>query len=207
MVACPACHAEFTLDVLLPAEEQRIAVGRLVERSLGLGSVAMRYLALFRPEKRRMSIDRMVRLANELFPDLERQAINRKGRDWPATKEVWMAGMDVVLAKRDKGTLTLPLTGHGLLYEVMCGLAEKVEAAAERQREEERRNHRPNGPVSDRPRNLAGMVDAIGGEPSLLNTPVIAAPVYSGPSKAALRIQAENKARLAARQATTGEPE
>ncbi len=113
LVTCPACHAEFTLDVLLPHEAARQAVGHLVERHLGLGRVGMLYVALFRPEKRRMSIERMCRLVEELVPDIQRGAITRKGRDWPAPLPLWQAAIDQVLANRDKGTLSLPLNGHG----------------------------------------------------------------------------------------------
>ena len=175
IVACPACHAELTLDVLFPLEEQRVVVGQLLERSMGLGGTAMRYVALFRPEKRRMSVDRMCRLVAELLPDITRQAINRKGRDWPAPPELWRQGMETVLAKRDRGTLVLPLSGHGLLYEVMCSLAERSEAAVEAERENQRRNFRPSGPAAT-PRNLAGMLDAVVGETSIAPTTAMPMP-------------------------------
>lgn len=200
-IVCPACHAEMTLDVLIPNDEARMAVGPVLERGLGLGGVCMRYIALFRPEKRRMSIERMCRLVAELTPDIERRAITRKGRDWPAPIEVWRQGMEIVIGKRDKGTLTLPLSGHGLLYEVMCGLAEKAEAATERQREEDRRNRRDAGPRDAGPRDLAVLAEAASQQP----LPPAPPAAYTGPSRAALRIKAEAEAKLRLRNATTGE--
>lgn len=194
-VVCPACHAEMTLDVLFSSDEARTAVGPVLERGLGLGGVAMRYIALFRPEQRRMSIERMCRLVAELLPDIERRAITRKGREWPAPLEVWRAGMETVLTKRDKGTLTLPLASHGLLYEVMCGLAEKAEAQAEREREEERKagTFKPSG-YGRGPRDLSTVMEAIG------TAPAAPPPAYEGPSRAAREIKARMEAKRLARE-------
>lgn len=200
-VVCPCCHAEMSLDVLIASDEARMAVGPVLERALGLGGVAMRYIALFRPEKRRMSIERMCKLVGELMPDIERRAINRKGRDWAAPIEVWRTGMETVLAKRDKGTLTLPLTSHGLLYEVMCGLAEKAESQAEREREDQRRTFRDTGPRATEPRDLSTLAESIG--QAAMAPPPAPRPEYSGPSKAALRIKAEAEAKRRARTGTT----
>lgn len=202
VVVCPACHAEMSLDVALGNEEARLAVARLLTHGMPLGAITMRYLALFRPEKRRMSIERLCRLLEELQPDIERSAITRKGRDWPAPIDTWRAGMELVLAKHAKGTLTLPLTSHGLLHEVICGLAEKGEAAAEARREEERRARRNSGARDAGPRDLGAMAAAAADSaasgaavPAALTAP----PVYAGPSKAALAIRAENEARKRAR--------
>lgn len=195
-----------SLDVLFSSEEARSAVGPVLERGLGLGGVAMRYIALFRPEQRRMSIERMCRLVAELLPDIERRAITRKGREWAAPVEVWRAGMETVLAKRDKGTLTLPLTSHGLLYEVMCGLAEKTEAQAERTREEERRQapFRPSG-YGHGPRDLAMLAEAIGHDPAQPAPPPAPRPSYDQPSRAARELKARMQATLAARQGVSEE--
>lgn len=202
VVVCPACHAEMSLDVALASEEARQAVARLLAHSLPLGALTMRYLALFRPEKRRMSIDKLCRLVEELQPDITRGAITRKGRDWHAPIDTWRAGMELVLAKHAKGTLTLPLTSHGLLHEVICGLAEKGEAAAEARREEERRQRRNSGARDAGPRDLSEMATAAA-ESAASGAPVLSTftqpPTYGGPSKAALAIRAENEARKRAR--------
>jgi hypothetical protein len=134
-VSCPACNAELSLDVLLANEEARAAMARLATASLPLGGLVLRYLALFRPPKRRLSIERMTSLLLELLPDIERGAVTRKGRDWPADVDCWRSALETMLAYRDAGKLTLPLASHAYLYEVILGLADKQEAAEERERE------------------------------------------------------------------------
>lgn len=183
-MTCPSCHAEMSLEALLESESARQAVARLAVISLPFGALVLRYVALFRPAKRRLSIERMVALIEELLPDIERGRIERKGRDWAAPRDTWQAAIDTVLAARDKGTLTPPLTSHGYLYEVILGMADKHEAQLEREREQQARS-RPN---TAGPQAVA----------TALATRTDAAPApapYVGPSKAALRIQAEIAAR------------
>lgn len=187
-VTCPGCHAEHALEVLIGREAEARAVAQLLERGLPFGGLVLRYIALFRPGKRRLGLDRMAALITELLPDIERRAITRKGRDWAAPVDVWQASIEAVLAARDKGTLTLPLTSHGYLYEVICAQADKAEAAAERQTEEERRNHRRAGTAPAVPASVASVINA--------DPPAPTVPPPSGPSKAALRIKAEMVARM-----------
>lgn len=210
-VTCPGCHAELSLEVLLTHEAARHAVARLATVSLPFGALTLRYMALFRPEKRGLSIERMVRLVEELVVDVERKAITRKGREWPADAETWRAAIDEVLTKRDKGTLRLPLTNHALLHEVICGLVDRQEARDESAREAIRRGRREAGARDSAPRDLGDMaLDLAAGplsEPGALSpalTTHTPAPAYSGPSKAALALQAQIAAARAAR--ATPEP-
>lgn len=218
-LTCPACHAETSLDALLGREVDARAVAGLLERHLPLGDVLMRYIGLFRPAKRRLGLARMVALVEEQLPDIERHAIDRKGRQWRVEPRAWRAGFDAVLAARDKGVLVLPLTSHGYLYEVLCGLAEKTEAALETQREAERRDHRAAG-MRGGPRNLADVASTV--DQSLHNAaelepgvvpaiaPVLAvAPPPAGPSRAALAIRRQMEQKLAGRgqAGAAGEPQ
>lgn len=194
-LSCPACNAETSLEVLVAREADARAVAAFLERSLPLGEALVRYIALFRPAKRRLGLARMVALIEEIMPDIERHAIDRKGREWRAEPRAWRHAFETVLAARDKGTLSLPLTSHGYLYEVLCALAEKAEAAVESQREAERRTHRAAGPRTGTPRDLAEMAASIAHGPDPITGP---APVpqqgAAGPSRAALEIQARIKA-------------
>jgi hypothetical protein len=180
-VSCLACNAELSLDVLLEHEEARAAMGRLVQ--LTMGSLVLRYVALFRPAKRRLSIDRTVSLLLELLPDMERGAITRKGRDWTVGPDTWRAGFEQMLAARDKGSLTLPLSSHGYLYEVLVGLADKAEAQAERETEEDRRQRRG---ASDAPLAAAA---------AIAPAPAAPRPDYSQPSLYARQVRAEIEAK------------
>ncbi len=190
-VTCPSCHAEMSLEALLESESARRAVARLAEISLPFGALVLRYIALFRPAKRRLSIERMVTLIEELLPDLQRGAIARKGREWAAPTDAWRAALETVLAARDKGTLSLPLSSHGYLYEVLSALADKHEATAEREREQGRRNRSAAGPATQAAAPAA----------TVLFTAPPAPPAYAGPSRAALAIKAEMEARMRARAA------
>lgn len=145
---CPACGAEMSLDVALTHEALRRATFSLLQQSLPLGAMVMRYVALFRPAKNRMSPDRMAKLVELLLPDLQRQAISHKGRNWKVTHDGWRMGFESVLEKAANGKLTLPLENHRYLYTVLCGMADQLEAEEERAIEQARRTERPAGPVA-----------------------------------------------------------
>jgi hypothetical protein len=138
------------LDVLLSHEEGRHALARLIAQGTRLGPLTLRYIGLFRPAKRALTMSRTLKLLEEVWGDMERQAVTRKGRDWVAPQEIWQQAFEMVLSARDRGALSLPLTSHGYLYEVIVGLAEKLEAQGERQIEHDRR-HRPAAPVAVAP--------------------------------------------------------
>lgn len=199
-LTCPACHAEQSLDAALGREADARAVAALVERSVPLGAALVRYIALFRPSKRRLGMDRMVALVMELLPDIERGAIARKGRDWPVTAELWRAAFDQVLAARDKGSLTLPLGSHGYLYEVLCALADKAEAVAERQQEDQRRQRREAGQVQSEAMPLNQAVGAA--LPMATRAPAPASPeAIRAAREAAARMRVSSAERALARPA------
>jgi len=192
-VTCPSCGAEMDLDVLLAHEDSRQALAQLAAVSLPLGKVVLQYLRLFKPASRAMSHSRTVKLITELLPDLQRGAIERKGREWDAPTEAWRIAIEHVLAMRDKGALTLPLTSHGYLYEVLAGMADKLEAQAERDTETQRRHRRSAG-------------DAQPAAAALASEPAAPPPDYSKPSRYAQQLQAEIAARRS-RGATSAEGE
>lgn len=191
-VTCPSCGADMDLDVLLAHEDSRQALATLAAISLPLGKVVLQYLRLFKPAARAMSHSRTVKLIGELLPDLQRQAIDRKGREWEAPHEAWRIAIEHVMAMRDKGALTLPLTSHGYLYEVLAGMADKVEAKAEHQTEQDRRTRR-------------GAADApVAASAAIAPAPAAPRPDYSQPSRYAQQLRAEIDAKAAARSGATG---
>ena len=212
-LSCPACQAETSLDVLIGREADARALGDLLAANLPLGGLVVSYLALFRPPKRRLSIARALGLFAELQADVQRGAINRKGRDWPAPAAVWRAAIEQVLAARDRGTLTTPLTSHGYLYEVVAGLADKAEGLAEREAEAARRSR---GHVAE-PQAVEVAV-AVAGLWTPASNPagaavIAGAPPYDlskGPSRAArelrARMQAGRSAAAAADPSVDGDP-
>jgi hypothetical protein len=152
LLCCPSCGGEMSLDVLISHNELRQATFGLVEKSLSLGSLVLRYVALFRPAKNRMSADRWAKLIGQLQPDLQRNAIAHKGREWHMPLESWKLGFEAMLEKAAAGKLTLPLENHNYLYTVLVGMADKVEAVAEETTERSRRTEgpvqAPAGPVT-----------------------------------------------------------
>lgn len=138
-LACPVCGAELDVGVLFAHETDQRALARLAAVSIPLGARVMQYVALFTPPKTRLTAAKKIKLLLQLLPDLERQAINHKGRDWAVPLDAWALAFDQMLASRDAGRLELPMKGHGYLYTTLAGMADKHEAAAEAQREAERR--------------------------------------------------------------------
>ena len=138
-LSCPVCGTELDLAVLFSHEHDQRALARLASVSIPLGGRVLQYLALFTPPKQRLTAAKKIKLILQLLPDLERGAISWKGRDWAAPREAWAMAIDQMLAARDAQRLELPMKGHGYLYAVLSGMADKFESQAEQQREAERR--------------------------------------------------------------------
>ena len=138
-ITCPACGAEFDLTVAFSCEEERRAFARLASVSIPLGTRVLKYIALFTPPKQRLTSAKKLKLLMQLLPDLERKVITHKGRDWTAPLDAWAQAIDQMLASRDAQRLELPMKGHGYLYAVLAGMADKHEAAQEAKREEDAR--------------------------------------------------------------------
>lgn len=116
---CPCCGAENSLDALLAHDEARQAVWAVAQIGGEMGRLAVQYIALFRPAKTALTFDRIAKLLGELQPDMERGAICRDHVEYLAPTEAWIYGFREMLARRNTGSLKLPLKSHGYLYEVM----------------------------------------------------------------------------------------
>ncbi|KVC63781.1 hypothetical protein WJ91_01465 [Burkholderia ubonensis] len=116
---CPSCGTTISLDTLVAHEAAREALSAVFKLSGPLGSAVVRYLGMFRPPQRELTMDRLARLLGELLPDLQAQRITRSGQQYEAPAEAWIWAVEQALAARDAGRLTLPLKSHGWLYEVI----------------------------------------------------------------------------------------
>lgn len=125
---CPSCGATLSLDALLAHDGAREAVMVAFRLSGALGSALIRYLALFRPAARELTLDRVSRLVNELLPDLQAKRIQRNGQLFEAPLDAWIWAIEQVLGARESGRLTLPLKSHGYLYEVLSNWRPNVGA-------------------------------------------------------------------------------
>jgi hypothetical protein len=127
------CGTELTLAQLFTHEDTQRAFARLASVSIPLGARVLQYCTLFAPPKTRLTVPKQVKLILSLLPDLERQTITAKGRDWSAPLSAWALAIDQMLLARDAGRLDLPMKGHGYLHSILVGLADKMEGQAEAQ--------------------------------------------------------------------------
>ena len=128
---CPACGSSFSLDALLGNEGARDAVIAALDFPAPLGQQMIRYLALFRPAQRSISLDRIANLINELLPMIQAAAITRNGRIYNAPQDYWRMAMEDMVGKRGTGSLTLPLKSHGYLLAIIEGYNLKAEQRQE----------------------------------------------------------------------------
>lgn len=116
---CPNCGATLSLDALMAHDAAREALALVFGVSGALGGAITRYLGLFRPAKRELTMDRVAKLLREIVPDIQAQRIERNGQVHAAPAEAWVWAIGQTLDARDAGRLTLPLSSHGWLYEVI----------------------------------------------------------------------------------------
>lgn len=147
-LTCPSCGAENTLDAAIghdaAVESVRLALGFPAP----LGPAILKYLALFRPGKRRLDWGRVARLLAELLPPIQQARVERNGIVLAAPVELWLGAIESMLAKRD--ALTLPLKSHGYLFEVVAGMAGTVVARAEKHQDEQRAMRSGTGAIGAR---------------------------------------------------------
>ena len=138
---CPTCGAEMDMSVCLANHALKKAYDDML-KCFSEADLLHRYIMLFKPAKNDMRADREAKLINTLLPCIMTQSITHQGREWVVPHEVWRSGFNAMLAKAEAGKISLPLTSHGYLFTILADLASKLEAAAEKQREEERRHPR-----------------------------------------------------------------
>lgn len=174
-LSCPACGSELDLAVLFANEHDQRALARLVSVGIPMGTRVLQYVALFTPPKQRLTAAKKIKLILQLLPDLERQSITYKGRDWPAPLAAWAQAIDQMLAARDAGRLELPMKGHGYLFAILAGMADKFEGQAEQQREQQLRTG-PRAATTHGPASVGALVQ----QP----TPATARPAAATPAAA-----------------------
>lgn len=173
---CPTCGAEFDMATLFASEADQQAFDRLLTTIMPIGRQVLLYIGLFTPPKQRLTAAKKFKLLYQLAPDLERRAITFKGRDWAAPLPAWSLAIDQMLTSRAAGRLELPMKGHGYLYAMLAGMADKAEASAEQQREAERRTQPDRGVVQTRGQAMSiGQALPAAGQPKTLQDATLAA--------------------------------
>lgn len=147
---CPTCGGVRPITEYLGEARERQALEAALRLDPRLADPLLEYLALFAPVGRKLASNKLVRLLTELHQLISAGTVSRGRVEYPAPVEYWRAGLEEMVARRDR--LTLPLKSHGYLQEVVCGIANKAAAAAERKEEETKsyRHHREStgGPVA-----------------------------------------------------------
>ena len=191
-LSCPVCGAEFDLAVLFKSEESRRTFDRLTANCSPLKARLAQYAALAKPPKHKLDTDKVLRIIATLLPDIERGAITWKGREWAAPLSAWAQAIDQMLDRRNAGTLELPMKGHGYLFAILAGMADKFEGQAEQQREQELRTG-PRAATVNGPTSVGDLVRAPA--PSAAPRPAPAAPAPGGmsPTVRAMRAAIESK--------------
>jgi len=150
---CPCCGADFPWEAgLVEADAKRLGAV-LGDMEPALARAAMSYLRLFKPPKTALRLPRATKLLQELAALVAEGTVcrdERTGVRRPAPASAWVAGIEQMLQQADR--LTLPLAGHGYLRQVVFGIADAADAAAEKSREQDlREGRRPAGPSPSRP--------------------------------------------------------
>lgn len=161
---CPSCGASASLDVYIAHQEAALAVAAALNLPASLGPALVRYLRMFRPAKRELSMDRVGRLLREIQPLIEAGQITRDGRVWPAPVDAWAAALEVIAGMDAKGELAKPLDGHGLLLSILARRAGKADAVAEAAAIE-RQRQRPEvvtAKEAAKPRDLTAVQASLG---------------------------------------------
>lgn len=116
---CPACGATASIELLITHDDAR----RLMVELAGIGGemvkAALRYLTLFRPERKDLSWARAAKLLAELVPMIQAGEITRNRKTYPAPREAWIWAFGRCIEARENGKLTPPLGSHGYLLEIL----------------------------------------------------------------------------------------
>lgn len=137
---CPECGAQAHLSAFFAEDDGKRLAAVLAGMPPELGRAVIGYLGLFKPGKTALRLSRALKIAQEVAGLVDGGTVckdERTGVRRPASLAQWAAGIEQMLSQRDR--LTLPLDGHGYLRAVVFGLADKVDAARERQTEADAR--------------------------------------------------------------------
>lgn len=140
---CPHCQYQGEIAAFLNGDDWKRLAAVMADIPADCGRAVYGYLRLFKPPKTGLRPVKATRLASEVR-DLvlsgyvcidERSGVRRE-----TTPAMWAAGIEEMLSKRD--ALQLPLGSHGYLRKVVFGIADSVDAQAEKQRDKDLKHGR-----------------------------------------------------------------
>lgn len=148
---CPDCGAQAHLSAFFVEDDGKRLAALLADMQPELGRAVIGYLGLFKPAKTALRLARAVKLVQELVALVEAGSVCRDERGGvrrPATPGMWANCIEQMLSQR--ASLTLPLDTHNYLRAVVFGLADKADAATERQKEDAARAGKHLAGVSEK---------------------------------------------------------
>ena len=137
---CPECGTQAHISAMFVEDDGKRLAMTVAGMAPELGRAVLAYLGLFKPAKTALRMARAAKIAQEVAELVGAGTVCRDERGGvrrSASASQWAVGMEQMLAQR--GSLSLPLESHGYLRAVVFGLADKVDAAQERQRESDAR--------------------------------------------------------------------
>ncbi|KAF2406666.1 hypothetical protein SAMN04490179_4503 [Pseudomonas antarctica] len=130
-VQCPCCGEQFPLEAGFLDDEGKRLAAQFADIEPRLGRAILGYLRLFSPAKRGLRTTRAIKLVEELMTAINAGTVTRDARTAeakPASPAMWTAGIDQMLAQRER--LSLPLDNHHYLRAVVFGIANDPALAA-----------------------------------------------------------------------------
>ena len=140
IATCPHCAFSGEIEAFFADDDGKRLAAVLAELPPECGRAVLAYLRLFKPAKTGLRTARAVKLAREVAALIAAGEVckdERGGVRRAATPGMWAQGIEQMLAQRDR--LSLPLESHGYLRAVVFGIADSVDAVAERQKEQQLR--------------------------------------------------------------------
>lgn len=131
-IICPCCQADFPVEAGINDVNARAAI-KTAFSVAPFGDLLLSYVQLFKPEKRVLSMTRLVSILDEIIPMIRDAKIEYKGRVWPAPHPCWESAIRQMLDSREN--LKLPIKTHGYLFSIIEGCAKESEGKAEKQTE------------------------------------------------------------------------
>ena len=125
---CPSCGAVYPIEHGLTDAAARAALAAALAMPSGIANLVIPYLGLHAPAGRKVQMGKLARVIDELVAIINSGEVSRRSEARPAPVAAWSAGLAEVLKMRDAGNLELPLTGHGLLCEIVFRQVSKAGA-------------------------------------------------------------------------------
>lgn len=123
-IQCPCCGEQFPFEAGFADADGKQLAALFAKLEPKLGRAVLNYLRLFSPAKRGLRMTKAIRIVEELLALVESGQVQRDARTTeskPAPPRLWAAGIEQMIAQRDR--LSLPLDSHNYLRAVVFGIA------------------------------------------------------------------------------------